>query len=333
MRLVKPSFEIMAASGHSDLPYSYDRPLELIEAAGRTCYKSEDKAWTVCPECRGARHWAAIQGDCCVRPCKTCDGGKWKTSADKFVDMLVNRGHTAMLEHSWVNGIDMGRLIEHNERYPTPFIEARTEGPTGEAEVAGNLWAFAKLLDRSIFDLLPLSEWLGELYVDAHDLPPEGSWSVAMTVKFVCDRGVSHELVRHRVASYAQESTRYCNYGGGVTFVIPPWVDIEPGEYSEISEDCKGITRERWQSFSRWLFCCWNAEDAYTKLLAQGWRPEQARAVLPNSLKTEIVVTASLQEWRHIFKLRTAQAAHPQMREIMVPLYERAKKLYPNVFK
>ena len=119
------------------------------------------------------------------------------------------------------------------------------------------------------------------------------------TARFICDRGVTHEIVRHRIASYSQESTRYCDYEGGhVAFVIPPWVDVEPGEcdFSEI-RDIAGM---------EWFNHMLDAEQAYKTLREGGWRPEQARSVLPNSLKTEIVMTANLREWRHFFKLRTA---------------------------
>jgi len=149
----------------------------------------------------------------------------------------------------------------------------------------------------------------------------------AMTVKFICDRGVTHELVRHRLCAFSQESTRYCNYSGGVTFVIPPWVNVEEGNYTEdntlVSSDEESLL---------WFSAMWNLEGIYTSLIGKGWTPQQARSVLPNSLKTEIVVTANFREWRHIFKLRCAKAAHPQMREVMIPLHEECKRLIPIIF-
>lgn len=141
-------------------------------------------------------------------------------------------------------------------------------------------------------------------------------WSI--TVKFVVDRGVSHEIVRHRIASYSQESTRYCNYskkGFGKEITV-----IEP---SFLKNDSK---REIW------LRTCECAENAYFSMLEQGCTPQEARSVLPNSLKTEVVMTANLREWRHFFKLRTAIAAHPQMREIAIPLLQKMKELIPIVF-
>ena len=150
----------------------------------------------------------------------------------------------------------------------------------------------------------------------------------AITVRFVCDRGVANELVRHRLASFSQESTRYCRYGEHVTFVIPPWVDLGPGEYP--SEVVMDFTEDEAQR--RWLFAMAVAEQSYLSMLRHGWRPEQARSVLPMSTKTEIVVTANPREWRHIFKLRCSEAAHPQIRELMVPLCTEMEAMCPEVF-
>ena len=140
-----------------------------------------------------------------------------------------------------------------------------------------------------------------------------------MTVRFICDRGVTHEIVRHRLAAYSQESTRYCNYKGGVTFIIPPWVEQEPGEYTK---ERNPIYDDVEHPEVSWFNAMGRAEASYIALLEAGWSPQQARSVLPNSLKTEIVCTANLREWRHILKLRTSPAAHPQIREIMNPLLD-----------
>lgn len=141
----------------------------------------------------------------------------------------------------------------------------------------------------------------------------------SVTVKFVVDRGVSHEIVRHRLAAYCQKSTRYCNYskdgfGGQVTFIQPNFLD-------------RGT-----RGWELWVLACEQAEKAYFDLLNWGCSPQEARAVLPNSLKTEVVMTANLREWRHFFKLRTAPAAHPQMREVTIPLLRRMQELIPVVF-
>lgn len=157
-----------------------------------------------------------------------------------------------------------------------------------------------------------------------------------MSVRFVCDRGVTHELVRHRLCAFSQESTRYCDYKGGVTFVIPPWVRIHPGEYPVEWSGLHGTCPELDSAVAKddlwWFWHIALAERDYKKLLYHSWTPQEARAVLPNSLKTEIVMTANLREWRHIFRLRTSKAAHPQMREIMIPLLETARQRIPVIF-
>lgn len=153
-----------------------------------------------------------------------------------------------------------------------------------------------------------------------------------ITVKFTCDRGVSHELVRHRIASFSQESTRYCNYTNlGITFVIPNWIPTLPeGSYDILSEHVPHVERD--SADEVWFNNMLCAEEDYLMLIKKGWRPEQARSVLPNSLKTEIVVTANLREWRLIFTQRTAKTAHPQMRELMIPLCKELALKLPIIF-
>ncbi|MDR3436464.1 FAD-dependent thymidylate synthase [Telmatospirillum sp.] len=141
----------------------------------------------------------------------------------------------------------------------------------------------------------------------------------SITVKFICDRGVSHELVRHRLASFSQESTRYCNYskdkfGNELTFIRPCFF------------------KEGWEATILWQDAMANAEQTYLDMLKAGASPQEARSVLPNSLKTEIVVTANPREWKHIFKLRCATAAHPQMREVMIPLQAKFAARWPAIF-
>lgn len=141
----------------------------------------------------------------------------------------------------------------------------------------------------------------------------------SISVRFTCDRGVSHELVRHRVASYAQESTRYCNYSqdkfGGEITVIKPCFLLEGTE-----------------AYRQWEWTMHRAECAYFDLLEIGLSPQEARCVLPNSLKTEVVMTANLREWRTVLRLRCSKAAHPQMREVMLMLLEKLHSLIPVVF-
>lgn len=152
-----------------------------------------------------------------------------------------------------------------------------------------------------------------------------------LTVKFVVDRGVSHELVRHRIISCSQESSRYCNYNTGCQFIIPPWVDYSTREYKCLADLCRKESLHTHEDFT-WCLAMLGCEQNYLELLKSGWTPQQARAVLPNSLKTEIDVTANLREWRHILKLRTSKAAHPQMREVMCPLLDELKSKMPVIF-
>lgn len=140
-----------------------------------------------------------------------------------------------------------------------------------------------------------------------------------VTVKVICDRGVSHELVRHRIASYSQESTRYCNYakekfGQELTFVRPFFWD------------------ETTQQFEIWKQAMQCAENSYMELLRLGATPQEARSVLPNSLKTEIVMTMNMREWRHFFRLRMSPAAHPQMREVSSILLKEFLDTIPILF-
>lgn len=194
-------------------------PLELIELAGRTCYKSEDK----------------------ITP----------SSAAKFVGKLLDSGHHSVIEH-------------------------------------------------------PVA-----------------------TVKFITDRGVTHELVRHRLCSFSQESTRYCNYKSDhMQFIRPVWFLTNVNGIFTYQDLNKYI----YNDISIWLRSMLDAERAYKDLINGGWRPEQARSVLPNSLKTEIVVTANLREWRHIFTLRCSKAAHPQIRELMVSCLKGFQKAIPVLF-
>ena len=207
MKIILSSYEIITPISEGGV-----KELQMIERIGRVCYKSEDK----------------------ISP----DG----VSAKKFVKMLIDRGHEAMIEHS------------------------------------------------------------------------------QLSVLFVCDRGVSHEIVRHRLCSFAQESTRYVNYSRedkapeGIIFIKPCFLDEKSDKYRE------------------WLVACQDCEFWYLQAIKKGATPQEARAVLINSVKTEIVVTANLREWRTIFKLRCDQAAHPQMREIMIPLLAELKQRIPVVF-
>ena len=154
-----------------------------------------------------------------------------------------------------------------------------------------------------------------------------------ISVRFICDRGVSHELVRHRLASFSQESTRYCNYSGdkfGQEITV-----IKPVFWRQYFREDKehGLCIEAPSPAFEWDTAMRDAEKCYFTLLANGASPQEASSVLPNSLKTEIVMTANIREWRLIFKLRTSKAAHPQMRELMVPLLKEMQQRLPVFFE
>lgn len=171
--------------------------------------------------------------------------------------------------------------------------------------------------DKISIDMSSAKELIGNLIKNGHEAMLEHE---SLSVKFICDRAISHELVRHRMASFAQESQRYCNYSkdkfdNNVTFIQPWWMD---------EEDDIG--------YSVWKKSCLQAERAYFDLLDFGYSPQQARGVLPNCTKTEIVVTANYREWMHILKLRTAKDAHPDMRHMMQVLLAELKAKIPIIF-
>ena len=174
-------------------------------------------------------------------------------------------------------------------------------------------------------DLMRVIEMAGRVCYKSEDKIAEGSAEAVMehgvlTVKFICDRGVTHEIVRHRLASYCQESTRYCNYsqdkfGNEITVIKPCFFEEGTMNYKAWENGCKA------------------AEECYFALLENGATPQEARAVLPNSLKTELVMTANVREWRHFLRLRTSERAHPQMRQVANMLKEAFTRMYPALFE
>lgn len=292
MRLIKPSFEILEQKP------GLDGLLQHIERCGRTCYKSEDKIT--------------------------------EESAPKFVDMLVKRGHTAMVEHGTVylkysitleGSMNMANKYYFN-KYSTVTIgnEPLCGGEPQEYKDKFNGHTCAYITTN--YRVLLQNDWLDDL---KYQCEPTEHHVKRITVKFTCDRGVSHEFVRHRVFSFAQESTRYCNYskdkfGKECTFIIPCWLDIPEG--SADSPEIP-VLRERYGTAAgTFLNNLYWAEANYFDLLEQGWIAQQARAVLPNSLKTELIMTGTIEQWEGFFKLRDANDAHPQARELAAPLHE-----------
>jgi thymidylate synthase (FAD) len=284
MRLIKPSFSIW------DQQEGLEGIYKQIERAGRVCYKSEDK----------------ITED----------------SAKDFVDRMIKLGHGAMLEHGTIYLIIdcSGRLLDVANKYVNNKYSEWTLHPDG-----------VHYCITTNYRVLLQNGWLDDLQ---YLCEPTEYHEKRVTVHFVCDRGVSHEYVRHRVFSFAQESTRYCNYSKdkfqGVTYIQPPWLD------GDISNEDGSKFNDVYTDI--YLHTLTTAENAYLDLLKQWdnkvpdkrfksgyknnpWTPQQARAVLPNSLKTELVMTGFVSDWEHFFKLRDAGSAHPQARELAHPLH------------
>lgn len=276
MKLIKPHFEILEQQSGIDGIY------KMIELAGRTCYRSEDK----------------ITED----------------SAKSFVDRMIKSGHGAMLEHGTV--YLRIPINEYEKNYKNKIIMIGIKVNTD------NKYAYVTMNYRHIIE----NNWLDDL---KYLCEPTEYHAKRVTVKFVCDRGVSHEFVRHRVFSFAQESTRYCNYsnkdkfGGEVTFIIPCWMDtIEEGAVYSYDTDIELWQKSEDANTSNFLQSIAWVEKNYLILLHNGWTPQQARAVLPNALKTELVMTGFISDWKHFFELRDSNKAHPQARELASPLHK-----------
>lgn len=315
MKIVNPSVEVLRTGLEKD----FMTPEQFIEKVGRTCYKSEDKITA--------------------------------ESAPKFVHSLLLRGHEAMIEHwtlifraaSYLVYEELQSIMfEFNMRDDgvyvaddsfVPKIRFTEERSCDRYILSGNIRAWRDLIRatmrncdhipnflRDVADTAPA--FFADLLEGRSDTRPGGRtpWLTPITVKdlegdlehlvhhdvtlkFVCDRGVSHELVRHRAASFAQESTRYCNYAAGkygaeITVVRPSWCAQHGTEWLA------------------WKRACLRTEDEYLTLISYGCTPQQARAVLNNSLKTEVIVTGSLGHWDHFFGLRCGPEAQPDMREV-----------------
>lgn len=286
MKLIKPSFEIWEQSVGLEGAY------KQIEKVGRVCYKSEDK----------------ITED----------------SAKPFVDRMIKSGHGAMLEHGTVYlqyEVVKGAINPLTKYYLNKYSKVKAkEGAIGET---------MRLFVTTNLRVLVENGWLDDLQ---YICEPTEYHERRVTVHFVCDRGVSHEFVRHRVMSFAQESTRYCNYskdkfGNELTFIIPSWCSnrdeahIVPDKYDVDWND--ELIEDFGNEQGRLYIGLALAENAYLDLLKIGWTPQQARAVLPNSLKTELVVTGFTSDWNYFFDLRargTTGAPHPQAKELAEPL-------------
>lgn len=289
MRLIKPSFEILEQQPGIDGIY------KMIELAGRTCYRSEDK---ITPD-----------------------------SAAAFVDRMIKSGHGAMLEH--------GTVYLEVPCYESNFTDDIVERYiTNKYSIVRDKYG----ITTSIFQfdstayittnlrVLVENGWTDDL---KYICEPTEYHEKRVTVRFICDRGVSHEFVRHRVFSFAQESTRYCNYskdkfGNELTFIIPCWLEdynYKDNTYNQLFIDSLRFAEAHYLD----LLKKWDdkiPDRRYkTGFRNNPWTPQQARAVLPNSLKTELVMTGFVSDWKHFFKLRDAGSAHPQAQELAKPLH------------
>lgn len=303
MKLIKPSFEIIEQKPR-DIVIPADMEIgprmwkdELInsvyrqiEIAGRTCYKSEDKIT--------------------------------ETSAKEFVDRMVKSGHGAMLEHGTVYLKVPNSVVDEGFQFGTNW-STLCLNPYTRYISDGDYYYYTTNYRVIIeHDLQGVLEYLCE---------PTEYHEKRITVKFVCDRGVSHEFVRHRVFSFAQESTRYCNYskakfGKELNCIMPCWYKnmFEGNSYN--IELCHTYDLTISEGLSRteaaWIQAMCEAESTYFGLLTEGEPAQQARNVLPLALKTELIMTGTIEQWKGFFKLRDAGSAHPQAYELAHPLHE-----------
>ena len=226
-------------------------------------------------------------------------------TAEDFVNMLMKSGHGAMLEHGTVY-LDCPETIfwKYNSNKFSKVNAVDTGETIGKGIYTSPIYKYYVTTNLRV---LVENDWLDDLkYV----CEPTEYHAKRVIVRFICDRGVSHEIVRHRVMSFAQESTRYCNYskdkfGQELTFIEPAW-EFPPSNIVN--------TRERFEAMLG------EAEANYMELITLGFKPQEARAVLPNALKTEIVVTGFIDDWKHFFELRCSNAAHPDIRKLALDL-------------
>ena len=248
------------------------------------------------------------------RTCYKSENKITEDSASRFVDRMVKSGHGAMLEHGTIY------LTIPISDISDPTIYKYILNPYSKAFID-----FTNSYITTNYRVLVENNWLDDLkYISE----PYLFHAKRTTVKFICDRGVSHEFVRHRVFSFAQESTRYCNYtkdkfNNAVTFIIPCWIkDLEEGNYYAYCE----YHHSKNDASKRWFDSCMSSEFVYTNLIEEGWKPQEARTILPNSLKTELIMTGFDSDWQNFFKLRCAPNAHPQAKELADMLKDKFNK-------
>lgn len=287
-------------------------PYKMIELAGRTCYKSEDKIT--------------------------------ENSAKEFVDRMIKLGHGAMLEHGTIYlnipeqtytetlEDEFGKFNNPNngivDRYrKNKYSKVNSVAANEELRKKYPKVRPFKLTHHYITTNLRVivkNGWEEDL---KWQCDPTEHHEKRITAKFICDRGVSHEFVRHRVFSFAQESQRYCNYNkdkfnNELTFIKPTWLDIPTGDYTYWDGDWCDIDNMKIQLPSdngvadNFLWCLNNAGMQYRLLINKGLKPQEARAILPNAIKTELVMTGFESDWEHFFELRCSGAAHPDAKKL-----------------
>lgn len=283
MKLIKPSFEIIEQKP------GFDGLLQHIEKCGRTCYKSENKIT--------------------------------EESAPEFVDMLVNRGHTAMVEH--------GTVYLAINAYNDDIAQMYTENPYSNV-VAVGIGESKMYYVTTNYRVLLQGYWMNHL--KWFQCEPTEYHVKRVTVKFICDRGITAEYNRHRVNSIAEMSTRYVafdrdKFGGELSIIKPCWIEdneVHPAHLLKYCEDIvAGTDEDSFSVIDYWLFANLACEYSYLNLRRLGWQAQQARTVLPLDLQTELVHTATIEQWKGFFKLRDdKQHAHPSAYELAHPLHE-----------
>ena len=304
-------------------------PQKHIEFIARTCYKSEDKITedsnkVMCKNLYKNKHWAMLEHFIFIYKINKTINFKSNfveiLSAEKYIDVteqiIINERRT-ILSFNARSLLDLIIKYKDHEQILNDLIMLieKIVYDYDCDEIFGNRFKkvdhdnFIKIDDVTI--LTPIEQFIH-------------GWH---SIKFVCDRGISHEIVRHRVASFAQESTRYCNYSkdkyGKEITVIKPF-------YLKDGSDNPNNEMVAWGVWKRAIE---NSEKSYFEMLDLGCTAQEARAVLPNSLKTELIMTAKNYEWNHFFELRADKPAHPQMKELAIPLLIDFTNRFPELFK
>ena len=249
------------------------------------------------------------------RTCYKSEDKITEDSAKEFVDRMIKSGHGAMLEHGTVY-----LTIPNKNCIKNLLIKKKKKNPYSKVVLTND-----NVYITTNYRVIIENNWNDDLeYITA----PTEFHARRTTVKFICDRGVSHEFVRHRVFSFAQESTRYCNYSkdkfnNELTFIIPCWIkNLKEGNYYAYCE----YHHSKNDASKRWFDSCMSAEFVYINLIEEGWKPQEARTILPNSLKTELIMTGFDSDWQHFFELRCAPNAHPQAKELADMLKDKFNK-------